>query len=99
MSYRIDYVQKGNCMNGKAERRKRIQVMTATLFLLWCMSVRFFAPGLTNQIRAVLLPVERTATEDAFLSLVTELRSGEKIGTCVEVFCERILQNGAEDIS
>lgn len=94
MGYRIVYGPDMTVCKPQSENRSRIAVMTAVFLLLFMLLVRQYWPAGTQVLKQYLLPGELTVTEQAFQSMMDELRSGEQAGAAFTAFCQEIVHNG-----
>lgn len=93
MSYKIVY---GPEM--KQEKKLRSSVMglrtkIAAFLLLFAVTVRLAWPEGTAVLREILIPTDLTAAEQAFQSMMEDLRRGENLGDAITVFCRQIIEN------
>lgn len=96
MGYKIVYGPERKHEKERAGYGVRIQTMTAAFFLLGCILVRSAWPAGTELLKSVLLPGTPSATEQAFHTLLLDLRSGEPVGESVSTFCRVVIQNGTD---
>lgn len=95
MAYRIEYSGCGAPAAKKPERFLRLQAMTAAFLLLFVLMVRAWFPAGAERLREVFLPKPPTATQDAFHTLLGDLRSGEPFGEALTAFCQQVIDDAA----
>ena len=93
MCYRIEY---GPEIRSKPSNRRtffRIPVLTAVFFFLFLLSVRIWWDDGSKLLRQWMIPAEFSATEEAFSSMVENLRSGAELKDAVTTFCQELLSD------
>lgn len=96
MGYRIEYGPAPRPGREEDRRGFRIRVMTAAFLLFGCVLVRSFWNEGAALLETVLLPGEPSVTEQAFSTLLSDLRTGMPVGESVTAFCKYIVDNGTE---
>lgn len=85
MAYKIHY---GNRRPKRYARRKgQLFVLTVCFFLLFLLSVSYFAPAQVEMLRHTLFP------ESYVDALLQDLRDGEPIAEAVSAFCQGIFHD------
>ena len=94
MSYRIEY---GTAVPVKFQRKKRkshVRMLTALCILLFALGVGKFWPDGRQVLRKFLLPGEPSVTEQAFVTIVSDLTEGVALEDALLTFCHQILAYG-----
>ena len=94
MGYRIVYGPETGGRQIADKPRIRLRVMTGIMLLIGCGAVRIFWPEGTELLRRFLVPGEPTLTEQAFGTLVADLRMGEAFSEAVTAFCRTVVEQG-----
>ena len=94
MGYKIIYGPEFERPSPQPSDTSRIRILTALFLLLFCASIRFLWPEGTAVLKSLLLPGTLTATEQALLTMMEELRLGESLGASITTFCKTVLANG-----
>lgn len=94
MGYRIVYGPEIRPPRERAGTSGRLPAMTAAFLLIFALLVRQFWPEGTQILRQYLLPGELSVTEQAFSSLMQNIRGGESVLSAFTVFCQEIIQYG-----
>ena len=92
MSYKIVY---GPEITAQQQRTTdtRFRTMVAGFLLLFALTVKVLWPEGTQVLREMLIPTDLNATEQAFQSMMEDLRMGEDLGDAITVFCRQIIEN------
>ncbi len=93
MSYRIVYGPEIQPEKKQGSSTTRLRTMIAAFLLLCAVTVKLLWPEGTQVLREILIPTDLTLTEQAFQSMMDDLRSGEDLGDAITVFCKQIIEN------
>ena len=97
MSYRIEY---GTAVPVKFQEKKRkshVRTLTALCILIFSLGVGKFWPEGRQVLHKFLLPGEPSVTEQAFVTMVSDLSDGVKPEEALVAFCQQILEHGKEE--
>lgn len=93
MSYRIVYGPEIKTKPQPGVSTTRYRSMIAGFLLLFALTVKILWPEGAQVLREMVMPTDLTVTEQAFQSMMEDLRSGEDLGDVITVFCKQILAN------
>ena len=99
MGYKIIYGPEFESPSHHPTDTWRIRILTALFLLLFCASIRFLWPEGTSILKSFLLPGTPTATEQAFLTMMEDLRIGQSLSASVTTFCKTVLADGTPLVS
>jgi hypothetical protein len=99
MGYKIVYGQEFQHYAPPPSGSARIRILTAGFLLAGCILARCLWPEGASILRNLLLPGSPTATEQAFLTMMEDLRIGQSLGASITAFCKTVLENGAPLLS
>lgn len=93
MAYRIEYGPATPDQYVIHRKPFRLQIMTATCFLVFSLLVQQFFPAGTQKLRQFLLPGTPTVTQEALDAMMGDLRNGEPLGDAFTSFCIYIIDH------
>ena len=91
MGYRIEYEGTIPIRQAPSCTRLRLRSLMAGFFLVFCIGVRLLWPEGTRLLQSYFLPGDLTVTEAAFSEMISDIRTGNDIGSSVTAFCQRII--------
>ena len=91
MGYRIDYAGMPVTKIIRPKNGIGLRAMVAAAFMVFCVMVRLLWPEGTNTLKTFLVPGELSVTEQAFSTLVTDLREGQTLEDSIWCFCKSVI--------
>lgn len=98
MGYRIVYGPEPKFRSHKTKENTRLRILVAGCLLLFAISVKLLWPEGTEKLRRTLLPGEMSQTEQAFSSMLENVREGEPLGEAFTAFCRQVIEDGQAEV-